>query len=269
MASDHCIAGAACPFGRFAASCGGSRLQDRMELTNARSLVPMATTDLRRASRHQVSAHSNRRCRQWLTPSRPYPPRKTGWPHHCRHGQSHPPLPQSREARAARKAVRALQQRLSGLVGEENTPPSATIAEWPGDQGQHNPRYQRHAEHGTDGHRRPAERTQIQGKVYGERTLANATHEPCCQQQPSCTDTIIRHPSILATYRHHAMGWRDAARSPELTTAGIGGNQGRPREHRRSSVALLTRKDVREVGDSPTSYLDVASAMALSVQNAG
>ena len=78
-------------------------------------------------------------------------------------------MPQSREARAARKAVRALQQRLSGLVGEENTPPSATIAEWPGDQGQHNPRYQRHAEHGTDGHRRPAERTQIQGKVYGER----------------------------------------------------------------------------------------------------
>src|SRR5262249_19069399 len=50
---------------------------------------------------------------------------------------------------------------------------------------------------GTDRHRRPVERTQIQRKVYCKCTLSDAAHKPRRQEQPDSAGAIIRHCPIL------------------------------------------------------------------------
>ena len=65
---------------------------------------------------------------------------------------------------------------LSRLVGKEKSLSTATVAEWSREQRQYNATHQRGTQQGTDRHRRPAERTQIQRKVYCKCTLSDATN---------------------------------------------------------------------------------------------
>jgi hypothetical protein len=160
-----------------------------------------------------------------LAPAKPAPPDRMGQPLRFRPGQTLPPVQQHRGARAALEKCKNTGNGLSGLVGEQKTPPTATIAERPREQGQNHPAHRRRTEKGTDRHRRPTERTEIQREVYCKGTLSDAAHEPRGQEQPSrggLSSVITRswtHAPSLQRWRcavMHGMRQRGDREAPEV-----------------------------------------------------